>query len=105
MRGRTLDNAAVILDEAQNATSSQLKMFLTRMGKYAKFIVTGDITQIDLPDTSKSGLVNALKILGTLKGLSVIYFDERDIIRHRLVKLIVKAYEKHGKMDQDNQKT
>jgi phosphate starvation-inducible protein PhoH and related proteins len=95
MRGRTLDNAAVILDEAQNATTSQLKMFLTRMGKSAKFIVTGDITQIDLPDVSKSGLTYALKILkGPVKGLSVIYFDERDIIRHRLVKLIVKAYEK-----------
>jgi phosphate starvation-inducible protein PhoH and related proteins len=94
MRGRTLDNAAVILDEAQNSTSSQLKMFLTRMGKSAKFIVTGDITQIDLPDVSKSGLIYALKILSSLKGLSVIYFDERDIIRHRLVKLIVKAYER-----------
>jgi phosphate starvation-inducible protein PhoH and related proteins len=94
MRGRTLDNAAVILDEAQNATSNQLKMFLTRMGKSAKFIVTGDITQIDLPDVNKSGLIYALKILGSLKGLSVIYFDERDIIRHRLVKLIVKAYER-----------
>ena len=94
MRGRTLDNAAVILDEAQNATSNQLKMFLTRMGKSAKFIVTGDITQIDLPDANKSGLIYALKILGSLKGLSVIYFDERDIIRHRLVKLIVKAYER-----------
>lgn len=93
MRGRTLDNAAVILDEAQNATSSQLKMFLTRMGKSAKFIVTGDITQIDLPDKSKSGLTNALKILKPIKGLSVIYFDERDIIRHRLVKHIVRAYE------------
>ena len=96
MRGRTLDNAAVILDEAQNATTSQLKMFLTRMGRSARFIVTGDITQIDLPDVNKSGLVYAIKILKSLKGLSVIYFDERDIIRHRLVKLIVKAYEKQG---------
>ncbi len=94
MRGRTLDNAAVILDEAQNATASQLKMFLTRMGKSASFIVTGDVTQIDLPDVSKSGLVDALRILGPVRGLSVIYFDERDIIRHRLVKHIVKAYEK-----------
>lgn len=93
MRGRTLDNAAVILDEAQNATTNQLKMFLTRMGKSAKFIVTGDITQIDLPDKGKSGLTYALKILNGIKGLSVIYFDERDIIRHRLVKLIVKAYD------------
>jgi phosphate starvation-inducible protein PhoH and related proteins len=96
MRGRTLDNAAVILDEAQNSTTSQLKMFLTRMGRSAKFIVTGDITQIDLPDVSKSGLVYALRILGSLKGLAVVYFDERDIIRHRLVKLIVRAYEEKG---------
>jgi phosphate starvation-inducible protein PhoH and related proteins len=94
MRGRTLDNAAVILDEAQNATRNQLKMFLTRMGKSAKFIVTGDITQIDLPDSSMSGLTFALKVLKNVRGLSVIYFDERDILRHRLVKLIVKAYEK-----------
>ena len=94
MRGRTLDNAAVILDEAQNATTNQLKMFLTRMGKSAKFIVTGDITQIDLPDRSRSGLTYALKILKDIKGLSIVWFDERDIIRHRLVKLIVKAYEK-----------
>jgi phosphate starvation-inducible protein PhoH and related proteins len=93
MRGRTLDNAAVILDEAQNATISQLKMFLTRMGKSAKFIVTGDITQIDLPDAKKSGLIHSLRILSSIKGLSVIYFDERDIIRHRLVKQIVKAFE------------
>ncbi len=96
MRGRTLDNAAVILDEAQNATTNQLKMFLTRMGKSAKFIVTGDITQIDLPDRSKSGLTYALGILKDVKGLSIVWFDERDIIRHRLVKLIVKAYEKGG---------
>ena len=93
MRGRTLDNAAVILDEAQNATTNQLKMFLTRMGKNAKFIVTGDITQIDLPDRNKSGLTYALSILKGVRGLSIVYFDERDIIRHRLVKLIVKAYE------------
>ena len=94
MRGRTLDNAAVILDEGQNATMNQLKMFLTRMGKSAKFIVTGDITQIDLPDSNRSGLTYALKILKGIKGLSIIWFDERDIIRHKLVKLIVKAYEK-----------
>jgi phosphate starvation-inducible protein PhoH and related proteins len=93
MRGRTLDNAAVILDEAQNATRNQLKMFLTRMGKSAKFMVTGDITQIDLPDKSMSGLTFALEILKNVRGLSVIYFDDRDILRHRLVKLIVKAYE------------
>ena len=95
MRGRTLDNAAVILDEGQNATVNQLKMFLTRMGKSARFMVTGDITQIDLPDKGKSGLTYALKLLKDIKGLSIIHFDERDIIRHRLVKMIVKAYDKY----------
>jgi phosphate starvation-inducible protein PhoH and related proteins len=94
MRGRTLDNAFVILDEAQNATRGQLKMFLTRMGKTAKFLVTGDITQIDLPDKNTSGLVHATKILNNIKGISIIHFDERDIIRHKLVKQIVKAYDK-----------
>jgi len=99
MRGRTLDNAFVILDEAQNATINQLKMFLTRMGKSARFVVTGDLTQIDLPDKSSSGLVYALKILKNIKGISVIEFDQRDIIRHKLVKFIVKAYEKAGLKD------
>jgi len=96
MRGRTLDNAFVILDEAQNATINQLKMFLTRMGKSAKFVVTGDLTQIDLPDKSSSGLVYALNILKKIKGISIIEFDQRDIIRHKLVKYIVNAYEKAG---------
>jgi phosphate starvation-inducible protein PhoH and related proteins len=94
MRGRTLDNAFVILDEAQNATINQLKMFLTRMGKNAKFVVTGDLTQIDLPEKSNSGLIYALNILKNIKGISVVEFDHRDIIRHRLVKYIVSAYEK-----------
>jgi phosphate starvation-inducible protein PhoH and related proteins len=94
MRGRTLDNAAVILDEAQNATRNQLKMFLTRMGKSAKFLVNGDITQIDLPDRSMSGLTYALDILKDIRGMKIVNFDERDIIRHKLVKMIVKAYEK-----------
>jgi phosphate starvation-inducible PhoH-like protein len=101
MRGRTLDHAFVILDEAQNATSNQLKMFLTRMGKSAKFIVTGDVTQIDLPDKRSSGLVSALHILKDIKGISIIEFDQCDIVRHKLVKHIVNAYEKntteHGK--------
>lgn len=100
MRGRTLDNAFVILDEAQNTTVNQLKMFLTRMGKNAKFIVTGDITQIDLPRKSDSGLVQALKLLSGIKGISILYFDERDIIRHHLVKYIVNAYKKQD----DNKK-
>jgi len=94
MRGRTLDNAFVILDEAQNATINQLKMFLTRMGCNAKFIVTGDLTQIDLPDKSKSGLIYALNILKNIKGISIIEFDQSDIVRHPLVKKIVEAYEK-----------
>ena len=94
MRGRTLDNAFVILDEAQNATVSQLKMFLTRMGRSAKFIVTGDLTQIDLPQKSQSGLNSTINILQQIEGISIIHFDQRDIIRHPLVKDIVAAYEK-----------
>jgi len=94
MRGRTLDNAFVILDEAQNATVSQLKMFLTRMGRNAKFIVTGDLTQIDLPQKNQSGLNTTINILKYIEGISVIYFDQRDIVRHPLVKDIVAAYEK-----------
>jgi phosphate starvation-inducible PhoH-like protein len=93
MRGRTLDHAFVILDEAQNATSSQFKMFLTRMGPSARFIVTGDDSQVDLPRKSDSGLVQAMKILKGISGIAVIRFDQRDIIRHRLVKSIVSAYE------------
>lgn len=96
MRGRTLDNAFVILDEAQNTTLSQLKMFLTRMGRNAKFIVTGDITQIDLPRRSDSGLVRAMDLLRGIKGIGMVEFDKRDIIRHSLVKHIVKAFEQAG---------
>jgi phosphate starvation-inducible protein PhoH and related proteins len=95
MRGRTLGDAFVILDEGQNTTVNQLKMFLTRMGKNAKFIVTGDITQIDLPERRLSGLIMALKLLSGIKGISVIEFDTRDIVRHKLVKHIVHAYENH----------
>jgi len=94
MRGRTLESAFVILDEAQNATISQLKMFLTRMGVNSKFIITGDATQIDLPKKSESGLNQVIRILGGIEGVSVIKFDERDIVRHKLVRMIVKAYEK-----------
>lgn len=96
MRGRTLSNAFVILDEAQNATVNQLKMFLTRMGLNAKFIITGDITQIDLPRKSQSGLLHALKILQKIKSISIIQFDKKDIVRHQLVRDIVEAYEKHS---------
>jgi phosphate starvation-inducible PhoH-like protein len=92
MRGRTLDNVYAILDEAQNATQSQLKMFLTRMGRSAKFIVTGDITQIDLPRNQSSGLVQAAKILDNIHGISFIYLNEKDILRHKLVTKIIKAY-------------
>jgi phosphate starvation-inducible PhoH-like protein len=94
MRGRTLGDAVVILDEAQNTTVNQLKMFLTRMGKNAKFIVTGDVTQIDLPEKQQSGLLKALNLLSGIKGISVIEFDKSDIVRHRLVRHIVGAYEK-----------
>jgi phosphate starvation-inducible PhoH-like protein len=93
MRGRTLGDAVVILDEGQNTTINQLKMFLTRMGKNAKFLVTGDITQIDLPERQQSGLLKALSLLGNIKGISVIEFDKGDIVRHRLVRHIVGAYE------------
>lgn len=93
MRGRTLENAFVILDEAQNASVNQLKMFLTRMGEHSKFAVTGDITQIDLPNQQKSGLLHAREILEGIKGIAMIDFDRSDIIRHRLVERIVKAYE------------
>lgn len=92
MRGRTLDNCFVILDEAQNATDMQLKMFLTRMGPTAKFIVTGDVTQIDLPKKQQSGLHTSLRILGDIKGIDIIYLNGDDVVRHKLVKNILKAY-------------
>lgn len=92
MRGRTLDNCFVILDEAQNATDMQLKMFLTRMGPSAKFIVTGDVTQIDLPKKQQSGLHTALRILGEIKGIDIIYLNGDDVVRHKLVKNILRAY-------------
>jgi phosphate starvation-inducible PhoH-like protein len=93
MRGRTLDNAYVILDEAQNATSTQLKMFLTRMGNNAKFFITGDLTQIDLPRHQSSGLLHAIHLLKDINGIDVIFMDTSDIVRHRLVTSIVNAYE------------
>jgi len=93
MRGRTLDNAFVILDEAQNATTNQMKMFLTRMGKNAKFVITGDVSQIDLPKNQKSGLVVSLELLSKVEGISVIRLNNNDVIRHKLVKDIIKAFE------------
>ena len=94
MRGRTLDNAFVILDEAQNTTRSQIKMFLTRMGRNAKFIVTGDVTQIDLPRKSDSGLTGAMATLQGIEGIGMVEFDKRDIVRHPLVKHIVEAFDR-----------
>ena len=92
MRGRTLDHCFVILDEAQNATEMQLKMFLTRMGPSAKFIVTGDVTQVDLPKKQQSGLYNALRILENIKGIDIIYLSGDDVVRHKLVRKILEAY-------------
>jgi phosphate starvation-inducible PhoH-like protein len=97
MRGRTLDNAFVILDEAQNATQSQMKMFLTRMGRSAKFIITGDTTQVDLPKNQPSGLIQAIKLLNNVKGIDFIHLDASDVIRHKLVKDIILAYNNEPK--------
>lgn len=102
MRGRTLDHAFVILDEAQNATRSQLKMFLTRMGRNAKFIVTGDITQIDLPPRTPSGLPQAMEVLGNVEGIEFIMLDDKDVVRHKLVTDIVNAYKRHLNEDDQN---
>ena len=99
MRGRTLDNAFVILDEAQNTTLSQIKMFLTRMGRNARFIVTGDVTQIDLPRKSDSGLVRTMEILRGVDGIGIVEFDKRDIVRHPLVKHIVEAFDRSVEKD------
>ena len=93
MRGRTLDDSFIILDEAQNTTPEQMKMFLTRMGVGSKVVVTGDVTQIDLPDRTRSGLVDALHILKNVDGIAQCYFTEKDVVRHRLVQEIIKAYE------------
>ena len=94
MRGRTLDDAFIILDEAQNTTPEQMKMFLTRMGVGSKVVVTGDVTQIDLPERTRSGLVDALHVLKNVNGIAQCYFTEKDVVRHRLVQEIIKAYEK-----------
>lgn len=93
MRGRTLDNAFIILDEAQNASTTQMKMFLTRLGFNSKAIITGDITQIDLPNKDNSGLINAKGLLKNISGIEFVYFDKKDVVRHRLVAEIIKAYE------------
>jgi phosphate starvation-inducible PhoH-like protein len=99
MRGRTLNDAFIILDEAQNTTSVQMKMFLTRIGMRSKAVITGDVTQIDLPLGRASGLVEARSILGSIEGLAFCYFNEADVVRHHLVRLIIKAYQEHADND------
>ena len=94
MRGRTLDDSFIILDEAQNTTREQIKMFLTRLGFNSKMVITGDITQIDLPDSNKSGLIDAMRILKNVDDIAVMHFTEKDVVRHKLVQDIIKAYEK-----------
>jgi phosphate starvation-inducible PhoH-like protein len=96
MRGRTLNNAYVILDEAQNASAMQMKMFLTRLGPNSRAIVTGDVTQIDLPRKMTSGLVQVQEVLRDVAGISFVYFDRNDVVRHRLVKDIIDAYDRHA---------
>jgi len=97
MRGRTLDNAFIILDEAQNTTDLQLKMFLTRIGANAKAIITGDLTQVDLPKNQRSGLEKGIRILNNIDGIAHIELDEEDVVRHRLVKAIIRAYDRDHK--------
>ncbi|MBP0956186.1 MAG: PhoH family protein, partial [Oscillospiraceae bacterium] len=94
MRGRTLDDAFIILDEAQNTTREQIKMFLTRLGFNSKMVITGDVTQIDLPDARKSGLVDAMNVLKNIDDIAITRFSEKDVVRHKLVQDIIKAYEK-----------
>jgi phosphate starvation-inducible PhoH-like protein len=96
MRGRTLDNAFIILDEAQNTTSEQIKMFLTRLGNESKMVITGDVTQIDLPDSKTSGLIEAMKVLRNVDDIYIHKFNEKDVVRHKLVQDIVRAYEKYN---------
>ncbi len=98
MRGRTLNDAFVILDEAQNTTSEQMKMFLTRLGFNSKAVVTGDVTQIDLPNGRRSGLVEAVEVVGKVEGISIIYFTERDVVRHSLVQRVIRAYEEYDQV-------
>jgi len=95
MRGRTLNDAVIILDEAQNTTKPQIKMFLTRLGLNGKMIITGDVTQIDLPHSQQSGLIHAMQVLRNIKGISTVEFNKKDIVRHKLVQRIVEAYEKN----------
>ncbi|MEI6667267.1 MAG: PhoH family protein [Acidobacteriota bacterium] len=105
MRGRTLNDAFVILDEAQNTTSEQMKMFLTRLGFGSKAVITGDITQIDLPVGKTSGLIEALRVVGQVEGLAFVHFDDRDVVRHKLVQAIVKAYEAYSAVGNAGKRT
>jgi phosphate starvation-inducible PhoH-like protein len=100
MRGRTLSDAFIILDEAQNTTSEQMKMFLTRIGFGSKAVITGDVTQVDLPTGKRSGLIEAERILSNLEGIEFIYFTDKDVVRHKLVQMIIRAYEEQGKKSQ-----
>jgi len=100
MRGRTLSDAFIILDEAQNTTSEQMKMFLTRIGFGSKAVITGDVTQVDLPTGKRSGLIEAERILSKLEGIEFVYFTDKDVVRHKLVQLIIRAYEEQGKKSQ-----
>ncbi|MEC4676345.1 MAG: PhoH family protein [Nitrospirota bacterium] len=101
MRGRTLNDSFIILDEAQNTTSEQMKMYLTRLGFNSRTVITGDITQIDLPAGKTSGLLEAIKILKGIEGISFVYFSKEDVVRHKLVRAIIKAYENHEKRTSD----
>jgi phosphate starvation-inducible PhoH-like protein len=100
MRGRTLSDAFIILDEAQNTTSEQMKMFLTRIGFGSKAVITGDVTQVDLPTGKRSGLIEAERILSNLEGIEFVYFTDKDVVRHKLVQMIIRAYEEQGKKSQ-----
>ncbi len=102
MRGRTLNDSFVILDEAQNTTSEQMKMFLTRLGFNSKAVITGDITQIDLPSGRRSGLIEAMDVVGKIEGIAFVHFNERDVVRHNLVQQIIKAYDEFGASQQGN---
>jgi phosphate starvation-inducible protein PhoH and related proteins len=103
MRGRTLNDSFVILDEAQNTTSEQMKMFVTRLGFNSKAVITGDVTQIDLPNARRSGLIEAVDILKSVQGLSFVYFDEADVVRHHLVQRIIRAYDEHKSKLEEHQ--
>ncbi|HEX9759992.1 MAG TPA: PhoH family protein, partial [Candidatus Acidoferrales bacterium] len=105
MRGRTLNDSFVILDEAQNTTSEQMKMFLTRLGFNSRAVITGDVTQIDLPGGRRSGLLEAIEVVGDIEGIAFVHFDEHDVVRHNLVQRIIKAYEAHGPNQSGRQMT